>query len=470
MVETVASLLQPFLGVESGEEKLFPDLLQGGAVCEFIQDLLPIGRVVGRDDDFSAVPETPIKFLDKRLLKETVFRMTPFRPGIGEKDVNLLQAFLRKQKRQDQPGVAEIKGHVGKERRPADQFLVAFPLVLDGGNFFGRKLGCQMDQKIAPAGPDLQNRRKPLFGGHLAEVKVGSLSIQVLDEEIQQYLDFLQVEKRLAAQTLAAYGSDLADFSKFLEARRVRSSRQIAASEVLGYLLQLSKRGLKARSVARRLVALRNFFRFVRKGEENPAQELELPKGGRRLPHFLSMDEVEKILSLPHGKSPEAIRNQAMLDLLYATGLRVSELVGLTLDEINLNAGFVRTMGKGSKERVVPVGREAHQSLGRYLREGRPALVKGRATAALFVTRRGRSMTRQMFWEILRRRAQQAGIAHRVSPHIFRHSFATHLLERGADLRSVQAMLGHADISTTQIYTHVNLRRLKEIAARHPRA
>ena len=203
--------------------------------------------------------------------------------------------------------------------------------------------------------------------------------------------------------------------------------------------------------------------------EKNPALEIELPKGSRKLPDLLSVQEIDRMLALPVDRTPESRRNRAMLHLLYATGLRVSELVSLASHDLNLVGGYLRTMGKGSKERVVPVGRFALESLKDYL-EFREQLAKGKVSVQLFLTRRGRGMTRQMYWEILRHSAMSAGITRRVSPHMLRHSFATHLLERGADLRSVQMMLGHADISTTQIYTHLNLRRLKEIAAKHPRA
>ncbi len=292
-----------------------------------------------------------------------------------------------------------------------------------------------------------------------------------MDETIDRYLSYLRVEKGLATHSLSAYGSDLADFSRYLERHHQTSVKKVTSSLILDYLLSLKR--LKGRSLARHLITLRGFFRYLVSEEvipKNPATELDLPKGGRKLPDFLSLEEVDRILKIPAGDSPEEFRNRAMLDLLYATGLRVSELVSLTLNEVDREAGFLRTMGKGSKERVVPVGRSALASLQTYLDGPRNQLTKGKALDPLFPTRRGRKMTRQMFWQILRNYARRAGIRRRVTPHMFRHSFATHLLERGADLRSVQAMLGHADISTTQIYTHLNLRHLKEIASRHPRA
>ena len=237
--------------------------------------------------------------------------------------------------------------------------------------------------------------------------------------------------------------------------------------------MSLSDRSLKSRSLARHLIAIRGLFRFlVKEGEisKNPAALLELPKGGRKLPNFLSLDEVERLLAAAAGEKPDEIRNRAMLELLYATGLRVSELVTLTVDDLNLQRGFLKTMGKGSKERLVPIGKSALEAIRTYLDTARETLKKKRSTQVLFVTRRGRGMSRQMFWKLLKKLVLTAGIQKEISPHTLRHSFATHLIQRGADLRSVQAMLGHSDIATTQIYTHLNLTHLKSITAKHPRA
>lgn len=295
-----------------------------------------------------------------------------------------------------------------------------------------------------------------------------------MDEPVQRYLDFLKVEKGLSRNTLAAYGTDLALFLCFLHERKLSSLKRVDPPLILEYLIRLSDRSLKARSLARHLITLRGFFRFlVREGElpKNPAVLLELPKGGRRLPRFLSPAEVDRILQSSEGKGREGIRNRAMLELLYATGLRVSELVSLSLEDLNLQKGFLRAYGKGAKERVVPIGRSASKAIQDYLGGTREKFRKGRSsTQALFLTRRGRSMSRQMFWKILREIAVKAGIRDKVTPHMLRHSFATHLIEGGADLRSVQMMLGHADISTTQIYTHLDLRHLKSVASKHPRA
>lgn len=296
--------------------------------------------------------------------------------------------------------------------------------------------------------------------------------MQGADGLLQRYLDYLRVEKGLSSKTLTAYGSDLCRFLTFLEKRK-KNLPEIKGNDVVDYLVSFSDKGLKSRSLARHLISLRGWFRFlVREGQLtlNPAQEVDLPKGVRKLPDFLSVSEVDRILSLPIGTTPEELRNRTMIEVLYATGLRVSELVSLTTHDIDLERGFLKTFGKGSKERLVPLGRSAMKFLRDYFTKSRYELTKGRDIAALFPTRRGRKMTRQMFWGILSRQARRAGITRRVSPHMFRHSFATHLLERGADLRAVQMMLGHSDISTTQIYTHLNLKRLKELASRHPRA
>lgn len=294
-----------------------------------------------------------------------------------------------------------------------------------------------------------------------------------MDSAVQRYLDFVKIEKGLSPNTLSAYGADVALFLNFIEGKGIRTLKKVRPPHILEHLMELSDRSLKSRSIARHLITLRGLFRFlVKEGEvaKNPASLLELPKGGRRLPRFLSPDEVDHLLALPEEGSPVGIRNQAMLELLYGCGLRVSELVHLSVDQVNLQRGFLRAFGKGSKERIVPIGKKAVKAIQEYLKEARELLRKGRSTQALFLTRRGHGMSRQMFWKILRKIALKAGIRQKVTPHMLRHSFATHLIERGADLRSVQAMLGHSDILTTQVYTHLNLKHLKSITARHPRA
>jgi integrase/recombinase XerD len=307
-----------------------------------------------------------------------------------------------------------------------------------------------------------------------------------METALQRYLDHLKVEKGLSKNTLAAYGTDLVAFLGFAKGRRRGSWDEITPQDVLEHIMKLSegvdspgrasRRSLKARSLARHLIAIRGFYRFlVKEGDvkKNPTALVELPKAGRKLPNFLTLDEVDRLLSVTHARAqegPEGVRNDAMLELLYATGLRVSELVSLTVDDLHLDRGFLKTMGKGRKERIVPIGKSALQSLQSYLVSAREVLRKGRSTQTLFLTRRGRGMTRQCYWMMLKDLARRAQIKKDLSPHVLRHSFATHLVQRGADLRSVQAMLGHADISTTQIYTHLNLSHLKSVASKHPRA
>lgn len=292
-----------------------------------------------------------------------------------------------------------------------------------------------------------------------------------MDGLLQRYLDYIRAEKGLAQNSVAAYAADLTHFLSFLEKNKISQADKITISIILDYLVRLSK-GRKSRSVARHLVTIRGFFRYLvgeKEIKKDPTATIDLPKIGRKLPGLLSLAEIDQILAVPHGESLEEVRNRAMIELLYATGLRVSELVSLSLNQVDLMAGYLRAFGKGSKERIVPIGRSAIEEMKKYL-EVRSQFLKGKINEAFFVTRRGGRMTRQAFWEILKNRAVRAGIRRRVSPHVFRHSFATHLLERGADLRSVQAFLGHADIATTQIYTHLNLKHLKEISAKHPRA
>jgi integrase/recombinase XerD len=293
------------------------------------------------------------------------------------------------------------------------------------------------------------------------------------DRLVDLYMNFLLVEKGLAAATLDAYGADLSTFTAFLEAEGIADVREIGSAAILKYLIHLRNRDIQPRSRARHLVTLRGFFRFlVHDGvlSADPTRVVELPKSGLKLPEVLSVSEVERLLQLPEPLNARGMRNLAMLELLYAAGLRVSELVSLKLLDVNLDAGFVRVIGKGSKERIVPIGASARDRLVDYLESGRPPLLKGRTSAFLFVARAGQPMTRQGFWKLLKQRARESGIRKDVTPHSLRHSFASHLLEGGADLRVVQVMLGHSDISTTQIYTHVARERLKDIHRRyHPR-
>ena len=291
--------------------------------------------------------------------------------------------------------------------------------------------------------------------------------------DLDAFLEYLVVERGLRQNSLEAYQRDLHRYLTYLHDRK-RDVLSLDRTEVPRYLLALREAELAPRSVARHLSAIRQFHRFlVRQGRatEDPTAHLDAPRPWRRLPGVLSSEEVDRLLAVRRAKTPQGWRNRAMLELMYASGLRVSELVGLRLGDVDLSVGIVRVVGKGDKERLVPVGDTAAESLRAYLREGRPLLVKSRASDRLFLGRHGGGLTRQMFWLIIKQVASAAGITKPVTPHTLRHSFATHLLERGADLRSVQLMLGHADIGTTQIYTHLSRAHLKAIYDKfHPRA
>ena len=289
---------------------------------------------------------------------------------------------------------------------------------------------------------------------------------------LPEYLAVLVVERGLAANSVEAYRRDLERFGHWLAKSGLDLAR-CERSDLRRYLSELRGSGLAARSASRALSALRSLFRYVLElgaVGEDPTLDLESPRLMRPLPRFLTMDQVDALLAEPNSEHPLGLRDRAMVETLYATGVRVSELVGLTLGGVRLDPGFLRVRGKGSKERIVPLGSQARLWLGRYLERVRPGLDRFRCDA-VFLTTRGRGMTRQAFWYLLRRHARRAGISTHLSPHTLRHSFATHLLERGADLRAVQAMLGHADIATTEIYTHVTRERLRVLYDRsHPRA
>jgi len=295
-----------------------------------------------------------------------------------------------------------------------------------------------------------------------------------LDLGIQQFLDHLRVERELTPATVEAYGRDLARFAHFAAGRTISRADTVSAIDVLDFLVHLNERKLSARSQARRLVALRQLFRFL-KGERivavDPTEDVDLPRFGRKLPEYLSTEEVDRLLAAPDRRRPRGARDAAMIETLYATGLRVSELCKLRLRDLNFDAGYLRATGKGRKERLVPVGEAAMEAIRTYVDTVRAGFSGGRAVDTLFLTHHGRAMSRQGFWKLLGRYATAAGIRKRISPHKLRHSFATHLVERGADLRAVQAMLGHADIGTTEIYTHVSRRHLRSVYDRfHPRA
>lgn len=294
-----------------------------------------------------------------------------------------------------------------------------------------------------------------------------------LQVPIRSFLNYAKVEKGLAENTVLAYGRDLAKFAAFA-AHRGRKIEEIDRTDIVDFLAGLYRRKLDSRSVARHLVTLRNFFRFAQSESLtaiNPTEHLQSPKVRSRLPTFLSADQVRRLLDQPDTKTPFGLRDKAMLELLYGAGLRVSELLLLKPDDVRVEMGYLRCVGKGSKERLVPVGRTALGAVQQYLRHGRPRLMKGRSGSFLFVNRAGARLSRVGFWKILAAYGRKAGLGVPLSPHKLRHSFATHLLEGGADLRSVQLMLGHADIATTQIYTHVVQDRLKQVyKTHHPRA
>ncbi len=288
-------------------------------------------------------------------------------------------------------------------------------------------------------------------------------------QDIERFLDTLWMERGLSENTLAAYRNDLNGFARWLTARnRVLSAAR--RQDLLDYLAERVAAGARPRTTARLLSSLRRFYRYlVREGrlKDDPSARIDTPRIGRPLPDSLSETEVELLLDAPDTGEPLGLRDRAMLELLYACGLRVSELVNVTIEQVNLAQGVVRLMGKGNRERLVPLGEEAAEWLQRYIREGRPALAGEVSARQLFITRRGKAMTRQAFWYRLRHYAVKSGINRKLSPHTLRHAFATHLLNHGADLRVVQMLLGHSDLSTTQIYTHVARERLKELHAQH---
>lgn len=291
---------------------------------------------------------------------------------------------------------------------------------------------------------------------------------------ISEFLTHVKVEKGLSPNTIAAYRRDLLKFEGFAR-KRALTLEAVSADHLVDFLAGLYRQKLESKSVARNLVTLRNFFRFALVEElisADPSANLESPKIHRSLPGYLRLEEIERLLALPDGKTPFGLRDRAMLEVLYSTGLRVSELTGLRVSDLDAKVGCIRCIGKGDKERIVPVGKRALGMVEKYLREARPKLVARTAgSSALFVNRQGRPFSRVGVWKILSSYGKLAGFRVHLTPHMLRHSFATHLLERGADLRSVQLMLGHADISTTQIYTHVVEERLKQIyRAHHPRA
>jgi integrase/recombinase XerD len=295
-----------------------------------------------------------------------------------------------------------------------------------------------------------------------------------LSSAIDAYLDHLRVERALADNSVTAYATDLAGLAAFAEERGVTETEELDPVVVTRFLVSLDKAGLSARSAARRLSAMRGFFKFLvreRLSTSDPSELLSPPRLGRRLPVVITFEEVMRLLAAPDASQPRGIRDRAMLSLMYAAGLRVSELCSIKVGDIDRQRGFLSVLGKGGKRRLVPVGEVALADLDAYIRSIPAAQPAARAPSALFLTSWGKPMSRQGFWKLILRYARKAGITKAISPHKLRHSFATHLLERGADLRSVQAMLGHANIATTEVYTHVasdHVRRAYQRA--HPRA
>ncbi len=295
-----------------------------------------------------------------------------------------------------------------------------------------------------------------------------------MDQLCDAFLNYLVVERGLAANTVAAYRRDVVRYIDYLDEEcGITSIDDVAADDVLDHLVSLRECGMATRSIARHLASIRMFHRYVQAdglASQDPTRDLDSPRLWQNLPHVLSVAQVDQLLAAPDTSTRRGLRDAAIIEMLYATGLRVSELASLRVEDVNMRKKMVRCIGKGNKERVVPLGRQARRRLNAYLRV-RADMLKGRASDRMFVSQRGRGMSRQRLWEVVRDLARRAGIAEHVTPHTLRHSFATHMLDRGADLRAVQEMLGHANIATTQIYTHVSQQRLKQAHADfHPRA
>ncbi|MFE1244044.1 site-specific tyrosine recombinase XerD [Fictibacillus sp. NPDC058756] len=296
-----------------------------------------------------------------------------------------------------------------------------------------------------------------------------------MNDHVQDFLQYIIVERALSKNTIDSYRRDLNQYVLFLEkVESIETIDQIERNNIMGYLLFLKENGKASTTLARNIASIRSFHQFLFREKvslQDPSVHIETPKTERKLPKVLSPQEVEALLETPASNDPFSQRDKAMLELLYATGIRVSELVQLNISDIHLNMGFIRCMGKGSKERIIPLGKMAQSAIERYINSGRSEMLKGKKTEALLLNHHGNRLSRQGFWKILKQLAKKARIEKDLTPHTLRHSFATHLLENGADLRAVQEMLGHADISTTQIYTHVTKTRLKDVySAFHPRA
>ncbi|MCM3089086.1 site-specific tyrosine recombinase XerD [Bhargavaea ginsengi] len=296
------------------------------------------------------------------------------------------------------------------------------------------------------------------------------------EDALNDYLHFLRVERQLADNTIGSYKRDLLGYIRHLEkVEQPGSLDSVSRPDILRYLQVLEESGKSPRTISRHISSIRSFHQFLvreRITSADPTIQLDLPKLEMKLPRVLSVGEVDSLIAAPDRSKPAGVRDRAMLEMLYGTGMRVSECIGINTGDVHLSMGFARVFGKGGKERIVPLGRTAVDAITEYIGQARPSMLKGdRAQDALFVNARGGRLTRQGVWKLLNQHARKAGITKELTPHILRHSFATHLVENGADLRAIQEMLGHADISTTQIYTHVSKNRLKDVYSKfHPRA
>ncbi len=292
-------------------------------------------------------------------------------------------------------------------------------------------------------------------------------------EFIDSFLDYLSVERNLAKNTIFAYKRDLDSYMKYLESRHINTISKTTKNDITNFMLSQKDAGLNPSSISRRLAAIKVFYRFLvreRILSADPTSLMESPKLWKKIPQVLSLKEIEAMLAAVNTRNKQGIRDRAILEIMYATGMRVSEVAELKSEGVNLEIGFVRCLGKGSKERIIPLGTKAIEAIKKYLKDSRPILLGKKQSPYLFLNKFGNKISRQSIWKLIKKYARQAGVKTQIKPHILRHSFATHLLERGADLRSVQEMLGHSDISTTQVYTHINKDRLKSIhKTYHPR-
>lgn len=297
-----------------------------------------------------------------------------------------------------------------------------------------------------------------------------------MQDAVSDYLHFLRVERQLSSNTLSSYERDLKAYIKDLsKVQNITTLNNVERIHILSHLQLLKIGGNSSRTLARHISSIRSFHQFILRekvSNTDPTVHLEMPQMDKTLPKILSIEEIEELIAAPNTGKPQGLRDRAMLEILYATGMRISECISLNLEDLHLTMGFVRCFGKGGKERIIPLGRSALTACENYLKEGRPKLIKPtNKTGAIFVNQRGKALTRQGVWKLMKEHARKAGIQNEIMPHTMRHSFATHMIENGADLRAVQEMLGHADISTTQIYTHVSKIRLKDVYKQfHPRA